>query len=133
MNSSPHTRLSYIDLATFFLAGLAGIAAGNLTYLALMNPEHFLEPLRAVLTPGLYAVWRMAGDSNGDVVPDGWVPMAAVFINAFVYAAAVMVPRLLWSHLSRPAERRRRAERRVHPWQPSQEDARHENRRRLAA
>jgi len=99
MNPSFQTRLSQADLATFFLAGVIGIAVGNLTYLALMNPDHFLEPLRAALSPGLYAVWMMAGDSNGYVTPEGWVPFAAVFLNAVVYAAAVMIPRLLWFHI----------------------------------
>jgi hypothetical protein len=100
MNSSSHTHLSHADFATFFLAGMAGIAAGNLTYLALMDPDHFLEPLRLTLLPGLYAVWKLAGDSNGYVTPDGWIPLVAVFLNAVVYAAGVMVPRLLWCHIT---------------------------------
>lgn len=99
MNSS-QPRLSQADLATFFLAGVAGIVAGNLTYLSLMNPDRFLEPLRGVLSPGLYAVWFLAGDANGYVTPDGWVPFVAVFLNALVYASGVMTPRLLWCHLT---------------------------------
>ncbi|WP_103933635.1 hypothetical protein [Bryocella elongata] len=100
MNPRFQNRLSQADLATFFLAGVVGIAAGNLTYLALMNPDHFLEPLRSALSPGLYAVWLMAGDATGSVTPEGWVPGAAVFLNAVVYAAGVMVPRLLWCHVT---------------------------------
>lgn len=99
--SATQPRLAAGDLATFFLAGMAGIAAGNLTYLALMNPENFLEPLRVALSPGLYAVWLLAGDANGYVTPDGWVPVVAVFLNAVVYAAGVMIPRLLWCHVTR--------------------------------
>jgi hypothetical protein len=98
--SAPKAQLAAADLATFFLAGVAGVAAGNLTYLALMNPDRFLEPLRVALSPGLYTVWLMAGDANGYVTPEGWILVVAVFLNALVYASALMVPRLLWCHVT---------------------------------
>ena len=98
----PQPRLTAADITTFFLAGILGIVAGNLTYLALFaNNELVLQTLMLPLKPGLAAAFCLFGDAEGYIPITGFAPVLAVFVNAVAYAALALVPRLLWCHIAR--------------------------------
>jgi hypothetical protein len=97
----PQPRLSAADLVTFFLAGMAGIIAGNLTWLALFSgSDAVFNALQNPMMPGLLAAYTLAGDGSGYLTVQGFTPYLAVFLNAVVYALAIMIPRLLWCHIA---------------------------------
>ncbi|MES2392058.1 MAG: hypothetical protein V4555_10485 [Acidobacteriota bacterium] len=102
----PQTKLTVADYTTFFLAGLAGIIAANLTYLALYSgSDAIFNTLHGALMPGLLGAYLYNSNGDGTITLTGLTPCIAVFLNAVTYAFAIMIPRLLWSHVARTPTR----------------------------
>jgi len=90
-------HFSHGDVASFFIAGSAAIFAGSLTLVTFWMDSKMLEPILLVpLFPGLLVAVLITGAHGGTVQQETWAPWIGAFVNAVIYAVAVLLIRFIW-------------------------------------